>query len=958
MKTVLTFVLLCALIGCASNDEGRDVSSDSSNGATTEAFAGAGGSGPSGLVTTGVGGDDGGAEAADESAGGSENNSGEADLDSATPADPSMTVSNAGDNPASEPILDCAGACERYEACGKTVEVFGEGGRATCLDRCSRITRDGDARAATWWQCLAEDACSLISRCPVPSIEALECDEVCGLVDSCDVGVMFTDCAQSCADQPGIAACADALTGECRVDAFEQCLAQDVYQECGEYCTATVECNVAIAQGCEASCINTVMNGDALVVANFRRTNTCVQTAKRNMSCPEMNACLTPFTVETPMVPTEAEFCARYDGCNFYSDCADEYADALQVGEYHLLCIYEQFAGQCPEFYFEVESACESAERTRISETCSRYCDAVTQCSDDPQAPQTCVNECQRSLEEGSDEGIRLQATLGCLNEMTCAEFNQCVSSQSPASRCEQFCATRAQCGDIEDTCEADCDANWPRDRYTAWRDCVTAAGDVCDEVNACRLADTVPCETYCETVDACDVQFDRCRAVCDDFQFTYPDEASVAVGCTIAAAAQCRGDAPILSVDSCQDDPSVVGPDCINFCRSQNACDPFADYATCFTRCRAGLQGLDRLIFEQSRDCLAAKSESATCDVLAECTADADQVDCMAHCQQLTDCRVDRTMCVEQCGAEPPIDEVACVLGAVRTGQQCRGVAGCAGEAIPMVSDTCADFCTVRGRCQADADAYLCELDCVDEPPELAYQLGCLRVSGCDDSEVCLMLPAERDPLCNDVCAILVGCGAMTEEACFAQCTGQLASPTTPQNKIETVTQCLAEAQDDDDMCDAEAAGRCLDPVFCEVIPNPIFAPANGGRVEFNVAGGPPGFASQECGNPTNRMEGYAQQAIVVSVAQRSNASFAVVERDFDTVLSLRTDCDRVDTEIACNDDSDFDDDFLGSRIPEEGGSIVLEAGTYYLIVDAYRRLAPLDGAGVVQITLEPAPR
>ena len=583
--------------------------------------------------------------------------------------------------------------------CGKTFEVFGDGGRAKCLDTCGRITRDGEA-AEVWWQCLAEDACSLIHRCPVPSVQPLGCSEVCGLVESCTVGIEFADCEEECAEQSGIADCAEALTGQCQVDAFEECLARDVYSACGEYCSATIACNVAVAEGCARSCINTLLNGDGLAVANFQRTNACVQTAQRVMSCPQMDACLRPFSLEPASVPNQEQFCARYDGCDLdyagFYDCMSAYDEARQVGDNYLVCLYDRLGQQCPDFYFDIQDSCENADDRQRDEACVRYCEAVTACGEDGDAAPNCLNECRQAMRDNPDAAERQLATLSCVDEQTCEAFNQCVANDSPAGQCERFCSSRAACGDIEESCLADCEASWPRDRHTAWRDCVTTAGDACDQVNACTLADTVPCDAYCTTLEGCGnvVDFgDDCRARCDDLQFADPDEGALFVGCTIAAANQCEGQEPIFSVESCPFDPSVMGMDCLNFCRLETDCDPFADLAACFSSCRAGLQGLTGLIYAQSRDCLAAKAKTAACNELAECTADAGQVDCEAHCQQLSDCRVDRVMCVEECGAQPPIDEVVCVLGAQRTGQQCRGIAGCAGVDAPMVSETCSEF-------------------------------------------------------------------------------------------------------------------------------------------------------------------------------------------------------------------------------------------------------------------------
>ena len=133
----------------------------------------------------------------------------------------------------------------------------------------------------------------------------------------------------------------------------------------------------------------------------------------------------------------------------------------------------------------------------------------------------------------------------------------------------------------------------------------------------------------------------------------------------------------------------------------------------------------------------------------------------------------------------------------------------------------------------------------------------------------------------------------------------------------------------------------KLLPPAFNRngaTVLKPVIAPIGGGIVAVNIAGGPEGERG-ECGGGT------AQQAIVVTIQQPTNASFTVVEHDFDPVIYLRSECDDPQSMIQCNDDSNGQ----ASRIPENGGTILLQPGTYFLIVDAFFRLGAGDGAATV---------
>ena len=140
------------------------------------------------------------------------------------------------------------------------------------------------------------------------------------------------------------------------------------------------------------------------------------------------------------------------------------------------------------------------------------------------------------------------------------------------------------------------------------------------------------------------------------------------------------------------------------------------------------------------------------------------------------------------------------------------------------------------------------------------------------------------------------------------------------------------------------DAAGNCFRPAFCEAVPDVIYAPPGGGRINFDTTGAP-SAGRAGCGG------GGPQQVIVVSLGQRSNVSFEIVERSFDTLIHLRSACDDAASEIACNDDGS-PDDFLASRIPEDAGTIALDPGTYYLYIDSFGGNG--SGPGAVQITID----
>ncbi|MEE2787475.1 MAG: hypothetical protein VX589_09060 [Myxococcota bacterium] len=850
--------------------------------------------------------------------------------------------------PPPRPVSDCMGACARYAECDRVDIVFGEGGEGACLERCERATRLGDEAAELWWQCLSEDPCNVVNRCPLPSVDPLSCTEVCGLVDRCDGVVDVGECEATCAaNEEPFRECGETLFGQCDPDAFKRCLASEVYPTCGAYCAAAVGCNIIIADGCEDECIDRYIARDPLALSTFERVNECVQSASMMADCQAMDACVKPFNFDPPPSPPNDAFCGRFQACDFglfESDCQMEYESALRQGPYYLNCIFEGLDGECPQFFFQLKGACEEQGSREIAEACNRFCLAEESCGADPEFDLAeCSMMCQMNFTNDPDENERVQSVVGCIQAETCPAFEACREAASPEGQCTRFCESRSACGEVEDDCETQCNANWPRNRHAAWRACVEQANADCDVINACVLAPTVPCDEACAKKAACNIETDRCVEICDDRQFENPIDVALEVAC-ILAAPECDGDDP-LTVSACMVDPLVAGTECLNYCRAKTNCDPNGDLAGCLTPCVTGFSDVDGLFFDASRACLGALEADANCEALAACVPETVEVDCNEYCAQVTACNIERPACVAECEAEPPLDRAGCVLESIRTRQRCGGIARCEGVAPPQVSAECRQYCREQANCNDDVDTYLCELECADNPAYLPYRLACIESTQCEGQAACLTLEAVPDPRCDEPCATLNACMALELDACNAICTGQLASPETPDDYLSTLRQCLNDARDDMGTCDGALAATCLDPKWCDVIENPVRVPSTGGLIPFDISGGPEGPAGT-CGG------GQSQFAMIIHVPTLSNASFTITESDFDTVLTLRRDCNDVMSEVACNDDANG----LQSRIPREAGTtILLPAGTYFLIIDVFRRLFGENGSGIINITLDP---
>ena len=457
-------------------------------------------------------------------------------------------------------IDSCESACARYDACGRTGDVFGSSEQ--CLANCERLTRGGEEGVQGWWNCASTETCNLLHLCPVPQVEALECDEICGLVEGCEIGLDFPDCQASCtAGGEAFQTCAEEIYGVCDNESFVQCLGRDVYQNCNRFCEPAIACNVVRAGECQQSCIQSYLNADPLADANQDRITQCVLAA--NNDCGDIDECIQPFSFEPPALVSEAAFCAAFNQCElgfFDGDCADEYNNLLiSGGSSAIRCAFDAMQAQCPDFFFELEQVCQNAARTLVTTACSRFCGAQQLCEVLEGDVPACNNACIESFGDDPDANERVLSSIDCIRENTCPDFTVCLDNASPEGQCERFCAARAACGEIEEDCVAQCDQNWPRDRHANWRQCVTDAGENCDAVNACGLTPSIPCPDACARLDECGVASPRCEAACDDLHVREPIAASLQIGCILAADV-CEPEEDVLSVIDCLNDPEAAG--------------------------------------------------------------------------------------------------------------------------------------------------------------------------------------------------------------------------------------------------------------------------------------------------------------------------------------------------------------------------------------------------------------
>ena len=187
------------------------------------------------------------------------------------------------------------------------------------------------------------------------------------------------------------------------------------------------------------------------------------------------------------------------------------------------------------------------------------------------------------------------------------------------------------------------------------------------------------------------------------------------------------------------------------------------------------------------------------------------------------------------------------------------------------------------------------------------------------------------------ELCADAVACAQFPDEAsCLAACTGRNASPTTNDDFIPEGAQCFADARGEA-MCDAAAAGLCLNVASCEQ-PNPLsFIGPEGGRINFDIRNAPDNYLGG-CG-----ADNAPEAVVALTLDAPARVTVSVTEADYDPLMYVRSACDDPRAELGCNDD-------FNELLPRV--DIDAQAGTYYIFIEGF---GGGTGRGVLQVNVNP---
>ncbi len=836
--------------------------------------------------------------------------------------------------------VPCGPLCARLAECGEVDDA------AACAGFCDDEHFAEPNEVAAVAACvLAAPQCDdpndpsahTVLDCQSNSTEGQTCFGFCRtLTDECspgaelDLATCVSDCGVGLAGDLGLRfaatkPCLAELEIDADCDALGACVPGEVELDCAEYCEAAAACDVPRAD-CAARCAE-----DPLARLRVLEASRCLPDAGDD--CEAVRGCIDP--PQEPIRPNEeppfdqAAFCAAWEECfGFFFACQEALQQLNSPGA--RACALQELQQGCPfdpeDVFFFCEDEGGVPQVHPIADACERLCRARAFC-DEELGQAECRRACRDDLELGDpDSGPRLAPRLNCAGAWSCPDLDPCLEGSTPEAVCQRHCAALDACEIAPEACADGCDGGFARLRQFAWRDCVRRAADDCEAITACAPPAQLPCDRYCDRLDDCGQGNARCEPECDDRHFEEPLPTALEVSCVLSAA-ECA-DPDVLSVDACLDDPEAGGRACLGFCRATTECDPEigeADLVACVNRCTSGFGDRDALHFAAAADCLEGIAIDAQCAPLRACLPEGVELDCAAHCQQLEDCSVPAEDCAEACAEAQDADLLGCVVDAVRVGAGCEGVAECAGYEPPEADPLCRELCDRHNDCDREVDPFLCRLGCTPLPEALPVQLGCARVTECDDFDECLELDAELNDDCAEPCEAAGVCRIYADEAqCNAACTGQAASPRAREDYVESLSACLEEVIDGDE-CDRDQALECFNPSLCELTNDIIRVPPAGGRVQVNTALRQ-NLYEGSCGGD----EG-PEQVVVITIRARAAVTFEMVNIQYDTLIWLRSACDDPAAEIDCNDDGG-EDDFLASRIDAR-----LDPGTYFLFVDGF---------------------
>jgi hypothetical protein len=438
-------------------------------------------------------------------------------------------------------------------------------------------------------------------------------------------------------------------------------------------------------------------------------------------------------------------------------------------------------------------------------------CDTIRDCQ--PPAPPTldCDALCATLDECGSDlpdpgcaalcmgAGNRRAAFLACGRSLPggdchVADFFSCLGRDVYAE-CGNECRAIAACNlGTESTCVRECIGRHatmdPLAQQRAGRrsDCVAAAADDCDALEACLQDGPAPLPAegpFCQQWSACQLDFE---ADCDEvYQYilaNVPNPAD-ALRCTESLLQQgCPFNGVQDVVDQCLSGASA-NTTCADLCNAEQACGAIGanDVPQCNGQCASAFNAdqPDRDLAARIQPQVDCLNGAADCDAFTACLHDASpEATCERHCGALANCRpdLDVAACRADCEAHFSFqryrDWRTCVGGAAN----CGAVGACA-LAPPT---PCAAYCDAAVNCNGGVPLAGCELDCDDatyaDPSYALPIIACaLTAPACDgnfDEHVllnCYDTPEVGGQDCLGFCRAVGECQPGGDPAGLAAC-------------------------------------------------------------------------------------------------------------------------------------------------------------------------------------------
>ncbi len=736
---------------------------------------------------------------------------------------------------APDPEPDMGRLVRDLETCDDICGVYADCDRldlwAGTVEECLRGCADAELsdRFQGYRSCMQITACDALDECVVPARPRPECPDVCEALDDCGATARVpgglpdvANCAAACNDRTlaqSIINCGEAIVYEpelCDEPTFAACVLGERQAACMNLCAARADCEEGLDPiDCALDCAQPPESDDPVA----RRRQTIARTcAAEAADCDELAACGQQVSRDIVGEATVEELCAA-DGeqCGFFAGdtCPAVAEPALrELADGAIDCLVGGLEACDGGLLRCFEPA------TLPPEACDEHCAVSFLCGTlpDGQIEFECVQQCRAALASGDEALISpLRPGLTCAYDDSCADIAACIEASGAADACPAFCARLGELGqDVPEGCEADCLARSNTARGFAQRACGLAVADGEGYQAICTPPPPPRCDVLCARLDACELGGADCVASCDDADFADPDLFLPRLAC-VASTARC--DERLI----CEGGDLSGGDACMAWCTRSIECGGAeVDPVDCLVECGEGLPAAEGLLFDGARACLEAAGPDAECEALDACV-DAVPPDayCETFCAATVGCRLveGNEACIAACRAtaEDPeqIEQAACAIGALNAGAGCAVIAECVGAEVEPASPACQSLCAAQNVCDEDADAFLCERDCIPEPEGTPLRAACAERATCAELQMCIDAPAAGPMACGDICATLGMCpdligeadGALypDADACLADCGGLEALR--GEGTAQAIAVCVDAA-----MCDGPTAAACFD--------------------------------------------------------------------------------------------------------------------------------------------------